>query len=525
MLQAWRLRDERNAAISVQRVWRGRLGRARAARERDRFLFSKSQSMGIEFGRQMLMEHKLHGTKLQSEVALLTKEKLATEERVEHVLREISQFEAGVRALEKEMTELSRAEVEAAGTLDDEAKLELRENKMRLDKEFSAMLVKISDRRETLRSLESKLQTIDKARQAKKEELKDLERKLVVLLEEQQAELEAIKLRQQKKGERLVDDAVAAVKGELSEASHQRLMADGSIQLPPGARKIQNPDGTSRYVDVHGNPIKVAQPGRMKAGGAGNDGKGGGGGGPTPQQRAEANALMNSTETMMKFGFMSMSLTYFSSLNMIRAMKKVGTANTLLANPLVGGSMNGDQPLLPSSAAELAENGSAAEFNPATKPGQLPADGPIEVARWTVRDVGEWLKSLSLGQYRDQFSDAAVDGAFLYDLTDEDLKNTLGIEHALHRKKILNSVRRLKKQDAERQARDKLIAAGAAPGAYPAAPAAGGGGGVPPLALGNGQPTNPALQALEHEEEDAALRAAAARAGSEGELKLDTLLR
>ncbi|NCW51722.1 MAG: hypothetical protein EBV89_10760, partial [Betaproteobacteria bacterium] len=38
----------------------------------------------------------------------------------------------------------------------------------------------------------------------------------------------------------------------------------------------------------------------------------------TVQQRAEAAALMASTETMMKFGFMSMSLTYFSSLNMIK---------------------------------------------------------------------------------------------------------------------------------------------------------------------------------------------------------------
>ena len=34
--------------------------------------------------------------------------------------------------------------------------------------------------------------------------------------------------------------------------------------------------------------------------------------GPTAHQRRQANALMQSTETMMKFGFMSMSMTYFS---------------------------------------------------------------------------------------------------------------------------------------------------------------------------------------------------------------------
>jgi hypothetical protein len=33
-----------------------------------RYIFSKSQSQGIEFGRQMLLEHKLHATRLQSEV-------------------------------------------------------------------------------------------------------------------------------------------------------------------------------------------------------------------------------------------------------------------------------------------------------------------------------------------------------------------------------------------------------------------------------------------------------------------------
>lgn len=164
----------------------------------------------------MLLEHRLHGTKLQSEVALLTKEKLETEEQVEAVLAEIATFESGVRALEKEMTELSRAEAEAAGTLDEESKAELRENKMRLDREFGQMLVRIADRREKLQSLERKLQALDRARQGKKEELADLERKLVVLLEEQQRELRAIKQRQAKRGEQLVDDAVDAVTSEFA---------------------------------------------------------------------------------------------------------------------------------------------------------------------------------------------------------------------------------------------------------------------------------------------------------------------
>jgi hypothetical protein len=50
----------------------------------------------------------------------------------------------------------------------------------------------------------------------------------------------------------------------------------------------------------------------------------------SPEQRQEANALMESTETMMKFGFMSMSMTYFSSMNMIRAMRQIGAHHTFL---------------------------------------------------------------------------------------------------------------------------------------------------------------------------------------------------
>ena len=61
---------------------------------------------------------------------------VAAEESVEALLEEISEFEQGVTQLEKEMHQLSRIESEAVGVLDEEAKYELREQKMRLDREF-----------------------------------------------------------------------------------------------------------------------------------------------------------------------------------------------------------------------------------------------------------------------------------------------------------------------------------------------------------------------------------------------------
>lgn len=60
------------------------------------------------------------------------------------------------------------------------------------------------------------------------------------------------------------------------------------------------------------------------------------------------------------------------------------------------------------------------------------------------------LQTLTLAQYQEAFIAAAVDGAFLYDLNDDDLKSSLGVEHRLHRKKILNSINRLKAAEAER---------------------------------------------------------------------------
>jgi CheY-like chemotaxis protein/pimeloyl-ACP methyl ester carboxylesterase len=458
--QAFQKRLESNMCLVIQRLYRGHIGRRRASNERDKYLFSKSQSQGIEFGRQMLMEHKLQGTKLQSDVQILLQEKVATEETVEALLEEISEFEDGVRQLETEMHQLSKVETEAVGILDEESKAQLREQKMRLDKEFGSMLVKIADRKERLQEMEHKLQSLDKARMTKEEELKDLERKLVVLLEEQQNELEQIRVRQHKRGE------------VLPVAQQALGMAPGSVDPNTGAM-VPYGDGGAGAID----PMTGAM---VPSGGGGPNGV-------TEHQRKEANALMQSSETLMKFGFMSMSMTYFSSLNMIRAMRTMGVHETLLEGAqggggggmggmqmpgMMGGMMGGmpgagglaayDTQTMkggPASMPGMGMQGSAGarggagdaklqrEFEPPLRKGHMPGETLLSVQAWTVSDVGHWLDSLALSQYKHAFADAAVDGAFLYDLNDDDLKNTLGIEHGLHRKKILNMVNRLKKAE------------------------------------------------------------------------------
>lgn len=185
-----------------------------------------------------------------------------------------------------------------------------------------------------------------------KEELRTLERKLVVLLEEQQRELDNIRRRQEKKGMLL-------------------LTAGGG-----------GGDGSSGPGDLAG-------------------GGGGGGGGPSAKDKRQAAQLMQSTETLMKFGFMSMSMTYFSSLNMIRAMRSVGATDTVMgalahnANGVGlgagGGGGGGDEGR--ALAIEQNEKFGAEPFLPALKPGQLPGQESLEVSAWSVDDVARWLQA------------------------------------------------------------------------------------------------------------------------------------
>jgi hypothetical protein len=192
---------------------------------------------------------------------------------------------------------------------------------------------------------------------------------------------------------------------------------------------------------------------------ASGGGGGGGGGGPSLQEKKQAAQLMQSTETLMKFGFMSMSMTYFSSLNMIKALRTVSAQDTVMAaladvhtqkavGALSSGGSSGG-----GGGGGGAGDGSKDQFTPALKPGQMPGQESLRVSSWSVEDVSKWLQAISLGQYTEAFVDAAIDGEFLYDLNDDDLKNTLGIEHRLHRKKILGAVHRLKVAEAQKDSR------------------------------------------------------------------------
>jgi hypothetical protein len=155
-----------------------------------------------------------------------------------------------------------------------------------------------------------------------------------------------------------------------------------------------------------------------------------------------------------------MSMTYFSSLNMIKALRTVSAQDTVMAALADVHSQRAVGFVPPAAAGGSSSQGGGGgsslgkqQFIPDPKRGQLSGQEALRVSAWSVDDVAKWLQTLSLGQYSESFNDAAIDGEFLFDLNDDDLKNTLGIEHRLHRKKILNCVHRLKVAEAQKDSR------------------------------------------------------------------------
>lgn len=378
-------RRRRDASTTIQKFYRGHLGRRKAALERDKYIFSRSQNSGIELGRQMLAEHKLHATKLQSELSLLNQDKDKMEKQIEFHLTEISNFERTVSDLEKKMHHLSKVERQSLGVLASPKENTVREEKRRMDEEFSETLVKISDRKEKLEKLEKTFEQLLRDRQQKFGQLKNLEGKLAVLLDAQDAALESIRKKQEQRIESVASDAVPC-------HSYQPT----SIQSNTGQRPTVPPASNLQQQNPYCS-------------------------GPSEKDKMQASQLIDSTETMLKFGFMSMSLTYFSTLNMMRAMQRVAASDTLSA--AAGGTQSTN-----TAANTTVPNSNAA----------------VRVETWSVNDVSRWLTSISLSQYQSSFKEGAVDGSFLCELTDDDLRNTLGVEHRLHRKKILFSIRCLK---------------------------------------------------------------------------------
>ncbi|RLN51939.1 hypothetical protein BBJ29_002930 [Phytophthora kernoviae] len=222
-----------------------------------------------------------------------------------------------------------------------------REKKKRdLEAEFASAFAEVQRKRDALSALEERLADMEQIRMQKDREFARLQRHLMELLEEQKLELENLR----EKGIELETATATSAAAAAATAAKAR------------------------------------------------------------EHEARSHAMFESTEELMKFQFMSMSL---SNLLTTVAQRK---------------------------QQELAQQ--KREEEEALAPGrQQPL--PEQLRSWTVDDVGRWLDSLSLPQYKAAFKEGAVDGEFLMELSAEDVAEVLGVSHKLHVRKLLTARNKL----------------------------------------------------------------------------------
>ena len=136
------------------------------------------------------------------------------------------------------------------------------------------------------------------------------------------------------------------------------------------------------------------------------------------EHEKQTNSMFNQQEELMKFQFMSMSLSYFSSLKMLKQMRGYttdttaavisNTADTAAAAAAAAAAANISsvkhlqiktsdeiESAIACREAELKRNSKKASCAIEEKKEDLPEDCRL----WTVKDVSKWLRALSLNAY------------------------------------------------------------------------------------------------------------------------------
>ncbi|KAI6658007.1 Sterile alpha motif domain-containing protein 15-like [Oopsacas minuta] len=72
-------------------------------------------------------------------------------------------------------------------------------------------------------------------------------------------------------------------------------------------------------------------------------------------------------------------------------------------------------------------------------------DNLPDIEGWSIEEVGTWLEEIGLPQYKTTFSDNDIDGSVLTMLTNENLKDDIGITSFGHRAKIIKQIKNIQK--------------------------------------------------------------------------------
>ena len=71
----------------------------------------------------------------------------------------------------------------------------------------------------------------------------------------------------------------------------------------------------------------------------------------------------------------------------------------------------------------------------------------VECALLMKLKVADWLESSGFGEYKNKFVENHITGVELLSLTGDELREDIGIESVGHRKRILNCIAKLPRQD------------------------------------------------------------------------------
>jgi len=454
------------ASNEIQRVYRGHIGRKMVQRRRE-WNNTQPGPERIKLGLKLIEESKRAFEQQEEEIQALHRAQEKAEGRVSHIHKELKENEKELLVLERELAEIDSIErdlsqmtherdllqagiTDATGmprlamdgheemvngrqpTMKNDPDLERKKRaeayalemtiqikraerekkRQELEAEFAVVFAEVKKKKSAIARLEVALNDMEATRERKDREFRRLQQNLMQLLLEQKTELD-----------------------ELREKGIQLETATATTAAAAAA--------TAMKAKEHDDRSKV---------------------------------VFSQTEELMKFQFMSMSLSYFSSLNMLKSLRDMNadttsaavaaTADAAAASAAAASAANmpsmkklelGANDFVEMSIqkkkAELAMHQDAEQKAKKAKGVTLPST----VKLWTVSNVATWLETLCLEQYVPQFREATVDGAFLMELREEDIVQILGVKHKLHVRKLLTQREKLKPLSVEESAKMKAI--------------------------------------------------------------------
>nr|CCA14115.1 conserved unknown protein putative [Albugo laibachii Nc14] len=339
----------------------------------------------LELGLEMIERSKKAFDKQKSDLDEVHRAQRVAEGQVDAIQTELRASECDIASLKSELEALHNPKAFTPTGSHSETSIAWERKKRNLELELSSVWSQVEEKKATLIGMERSLAEMVALRQRKDREFTRLQRNLMELLSEQKVELENLR----EKGIELESATATSAAAAFLTASKAK------------------------------------------------------------ENECRSREMFESTEELLKFQFMSMSLSYFSSINMLKNLREMNSDTTNAAI-----SSTAETAAAASAAAMAANLKPFSHLSPGKAEPQKTLDAlelkeskrvtlPTNVFDWTIQHVGVWLDALSLSQYKGAFLEAAVDGEFLLELRPEDLGENLGVCHKLHVQKILIARKKL----------------------------------------------------------------------------------